>query len=183
MRMHWLLGSKRPHTNVLWWQDGVNCVLRLMGCGSGIEVGQQLLAMAQQLIEAGELSGCVAGMLNPAAVRLRPGPSRLALEIESHVDKRLLLIGDAGGFISEISGEGIFPAMWSACLAVESIAAAVGSRHPQDELRQFNIAWRSTMADYLRPPNTDMHFLLPLIFSNQAMADRMAAAFWEGQNI
>jgi hypothetical protein len=39
------------------------------------------------------------------------------------------------------------------------------------------------MAEYLRRPNADAHFLLPLIFSNQQMADRMAAAFWRGENI
>jgi hypothetical protein len=57
------------------------------------------------------------------------------------------------------------------------------SKHPQDQLREFSTTWRSTMAEFLRPPNTDVHFLLPLIFSNKQMADRMAGAFWEGTNI
>jgi len=39
------------------------------------------------------------------------------------------------------------------------------------------------MAEYLRPPNADLHFLLPLVFSNQQMADRMALACWQGENI
>ena len=39
------------------------------------------------------------------------------------------------------------------------------------------------MADFLRPPNTDLKLLLPLIFTNQPMADRMAAAFFGGENI
>jgi len=39
------------------------------------------------------------------------------------------------------------------------------------------------MAEHLRRPNTDTHFLLPLIFSNRQMADRMADAFWKGENI
>jgi hypothetical protein len=48
---------------------------------------------------------------------------------------------------------------------------------------QFDTRWRLAMADYLRPPNTDMQFLVPLIFTNQPMADRMAAAFFRGENI
>jgi hypothetical protein len=39
------------------------------------------------------------------------------------------------------------------------------------------------MAEYLRPPNADLHFLLPLVFSNEQMAKRLAAAFWRGENV
>ena len=47
----------------------------------------------------------------------------------------------------------------------------------------FDTRWRLEMADYLRQPNTDMEFLIPLVFSNQPIADRMAAAFFLGDNI
>jgi hypothetical protein len=73
--------------------------------------------------------------------------------------------------------------MWSAELAARIIEQAAGSPQAQDTLRQFSSLWRTTMADYLRPPNTDLQFLLPLIFSNQQMAIRMAAALWQGENI
>ncbi|MBI4582221.1 MAG: hypothetical protein HY718_21175, partial [Planctomycetes bacterium] len=85
--------------------------------------------------------------------------------------------------VSETSGEGLYPAVWSARLAVDGIVAAMAGPHPQDQLRQFSTTWRSTMAEYLRPPNTDVHFLLPLILSNRQMASRMADAFWLGHNI
>ena len=48
---------------------------------------------------------------------------------------------------------------------------------------KFDTAWRTQLADYLRPPQTDIQFLLPLIFSNQPMADRMGAAFFHGESI
>ena len=73
--------------------------------------------------------------------------------------------------------------MWSARLAVDVLLRATDSRHPQDTLRHFSAEWRTKMADYLRPPNTDLQFLLPLIFTNQQMADRTADAFWSGKNI
>jgi flavin-dependent dehydrogenase len=180
-RMHWLLGLDRHQACMVWWQEGANWVLSLLAGGTGHDVARLLCTTAGRLIEAGLIAS--REPIRPEAVAVRPAPARSALEIDSHVDKRSLLIGDAGGFISETSGEGIYAAVWSARLAVESVVAAAASRQPQDELRQFSMTWRSTMADYLRPPNTDVHFLLPLIFSNQQMADRMAAAFWIGTNI
>lgn len=123
--------------------------------------------------------------LSMQAVEARPvySPAAEALDMDSHVGKHTLLIGDAGGFISAASSEGIYPAMWSARIAAEVADAALGTVHSQDELMSFDSKWRMQMADYLRSPNTDIQFLLPLIFSNQPMADRMGAAFFAGKNI
>lgn len=110
-------------------------------------------------------------------------PAAVALDMESHVGKHTLVIGDAGGFISVVSNEGIYPGMWSAQIAVEVAVKALGSVHSQDQLMTFDSAWRMQMANYIRPPHTDIQFLLPLIFTNQPMADRMGAAFFHGENI
>ncbi|HNQ21899.1 MAG TPA: FAD-dependent oxidoreductase [Phycisphaerae bacterium] len=118
-----------------------------------------------------------------AQVPLTASPAGLALDLDSHVGKHTLLVGQAGGFVAAGSNEGIYPAMWSAQLAAEVIHRALDSEQSQDTLMTFEQRWRTTMADYLRPPNTDIQFLLPLIFSNQAMADRMGAAFFAGENI
>jgi len=115
--------------------------------------------------------------------KLVRSPASLALDLDTHVGKHALVIGDAGGFVSAASNEGIYPAMWSAQIASEVLLAALSSPQSQDELMGFDAAWRMKMADYLRSPNTDHQFLLPLIFSNQPMADRMGAAFFSGENI
>ena len=112
-----------------------------------------------------------------------PSPASNALDMETHVGKHTLLIGDAGGFISVATSEGMFPAMWSAQIAVGVAGEALHSVHSQEALMTFDSQWRIAMADYLRSPNTDTQFLLPLIFSNQPMADRMGAAFFAGENI
>ncbi len=117
------------------------------------------------------------------SARLIRSPAAEALDTDSHVGKHTLLIGDAGGFISAASNEGVYPAMWSAKIAADVADAALQSKHSQDELMVFDSTWRIQMADYLRSPNTDMQFLLPLIFSNQSMADRMGGAFFRGENI
>ncbi|MCH7839235.1 MAG: hypothetical protein IID38_03225 [Planctomycetes bacterium] len=97
--------------------------------------------------------------------------------------KHTLLIGDAGGFVSAISNEGIYPAIWSAGIAAEVIHEALDANPSQDVLMTFDSRWRVEMADHLRSPHTDIRFLLPLIFTNQPMADRMGAAFFFGENI
>jgi flavin-dependent dehydrogenase len=118
-----------------------------------------------------------------ASAKVLRSPAGAALDMESHVAKHTLLIGDAGGFIAAASNEGIYPAMWSAKLAAKAIESALQSQYSQDQLMSFDSLWRMEMADYLRSPHTDIRFLLPLIFSNQPMADRMGAAFFFGENI
>lgn len=110
-------------------------------------------------------------------------PTAAALDMDTHVGKHTLLVGDAGGFVAAVSNEGLYPAIWSAQIAAEVADEALRSVHPQDTLKDFDARWRMQMADYLRSPNTDAQFLLPLVFSNQPMADRMGAAFFFGDNI
>lgn len=118
-----------------------------------------------------------------AGARIVRTPASAALDMDSHVRKHTLIVGDAGGFVSAVSNEGIYPAMWSARIAAEVVNEALESKHSQDALMQFDSKWRIEIADHLRSPHTDIRFLLPLIFTNQPMADRMAAAFFFGENI
>ncbi len=118
-----------------------------------------------------------------ASAELVFSPASAALDMDSHVGKHTLLIGDAGGFISAASNEGIYPAMWSAKLAAQVIDVALQSEFSQDDLMTFDSLWRTQMADHLRSPQADIRFLLPLIFQNQPMADRMGAAFFFGDNL
>ncbi|GJM24335.1 MAG: hypothetical protein DHS20C16_07500 [Phycisphaerae bacterium] len=121
--------------------------------------------------------------IEPAAVECSKSSFGPALELDSHVGKHTLLIGDAGGFIAAVSQEGIYPSMWSAKIAAEVVGSAWGADISQDALMTFDNKWRLEMGDYLRPPNTDLQLLAPLIFSNQPMTNRMASAFFFGENI
>jgi len=138
-----------------------------------------------QLCKVAASKGLMPRDLSAQAAQTRPirCPAGWALDMDTHVAKHTLLVGDAGGFVAAASNEGIYPAMWSAKIAAEVIDKALGSPYSQDELMTFDTQWRMQIADHLRTPHTDIRFLLPLIFSNQAMADRMAAAFFFGENI
>ena len=119
--------------------------------------------------------------LAPEAADTWLSPAGAAVELETHVAKRAILIGRAGGFVAAVSSLDAYPEMWSAQLAADVAAQAVASANPQDELGRFDAAWRTGMARHLQPPNTDLQFLLPLVFSNSQMADRLARAILTGQ--
>ncbi len=177
--LHWMLAAGDAREWFMWWFASGQVVIRLVAEGSRDEVARRFSECVSRL---GAYLG-LGGEATSVEARMRPAAAPSALERESHVGKRSLAIGDAGGFVAASSREGIYPALWSAKLAAEVLIEARDSTHPQDTLRTFSTKWRSTMAEYLRPPNTDLQFLLPLIFSNRQMADRLASAFWTGENI
>ncbi len=165
-----------------------------VGVGVRSRGGKGLRDLFAEWVEALGKAGLLPGEVAAAPSRLNAAaavvPAGAALEFEQHVGKRTLLIGDAGGFASASTGEGIYPAVWSASLAAPCILralkadAAGSSLSPcQDELLKFKTAWRQEMAPYLQMPNVNVTFLLPLVFSNQEIADRFARAFLFGENL
>jgi flavin-dependent dehydrogenase len=109
-------------------------------------------------------------------------PAGIALDMETLVAKRCLLIGEAAGFVTAFSNELIYPTMKSGWVAAEAAARALRAPVLQDELLSFSPAWRAELADYLRLPNTDLALLMPLVFNNPQMSGRVARAFLLGQS-
>jgi len=136
----------------------------------------------QALLAAARAAGLLSAT-QPLAVSQTVCLAGSALEMESHVGKRCLLIGDAGGFVSAFSHDGLYPALRSGELAAETVAAALRARVLQDELATFSTVWRSELAEYLRMPNTDLGLLMPMVFSNPQMSRRIARAFLLGQTL
>jgi flavin-dependent dehydrogenase len=131
-------------------------------------------------LEAARMEKLLPAKLTPEPVA-GLSPAGAALDMETHVGKRTLLIGDAGGFVAAFSNEGIYPALKSGWLAAETAARALKSPVVQDELATFSAVWRAELAEYLRMPNTDLSLLLPLVFNNAQMSKRVARAFLMGQ--
>lgn len=149
--------------------------------GTSDDAKQMMLKLCQQL----SVHKIVSKDYSSKAIKSQAirNPPSAVMDMESHVGKHTLLIGDAGGFVADASNEGIYPAMWSAKIAADTIDETLNNTHTQDVLMTFDSRWRMEMADYLRSPHTDIRFLLPLVFSNQPMADRMAAAMFLGENL
>ena len=98
------------------------------------------------------------------------------------VANRTLLIGPAGGFYAA-TGEDLYPNCWSAIYAAEVIKKALKEPHLQDALQPYRQRWRTTLGDYLRGPQQNLRFLLPLVYRNQVMTDRLAEAILLGKSL
>jgi hypothetical protein len=98
------------------------------------------------------------------------------------VANRTLLFGPAGGFYSACA-EDIYPCCWSAIYAVEAARKALNEKFVQDALRHYREGWGATLGDYLRGPHQNLRFLLPLVYRNQAMTDRLAQAILSGESV
>jgi flavin-dependent dehydrogenase len=98
------------------------------------------------------------------------------------VANRTLLIGPAGGFFSATS-EDVYPNCWSAVFAADAIKKALKEVHLQDALQPYRHKWRTTLGDYLRGPQQNLRFLLPLVYRNQVMTTRLTESILTGTHV
>jgi hypothetical protein len=91
------------------------------------------------------------------------------------VANRTILVGPAGGFYSAC-GEDIYPNCWSAVYAADVLKKALREPHLQDALNPYRHKWRTTLGDYLRGPQQNLRFLLPLVYRNPVMTTRLTEA-------
>jgi geranylgeranyl reductase family protein len=70
--------------------------------------------------------------------------------ISSLARGRVMLIGDAAGFVSGSTGEGIYPAMVSAEVAVGLIHEALKGPSPAAVLEGYNAKWPPELGDYVK---------------------------------
>jgi flavin-dependent dehydrogenase len=128
----------------------------------------------QQAIEPG-----AANSLDEAVSIDLPLAGALAQE---GVANRTLLIGPAGGFYTACA-EDVYPCCWSATFAVDVARKALKERHLQDALQEYRQKWSTTLGDYLRGPQQNLRFLLPLVYRNPVMTTRLAEAILHGKSV
>ena len=95
---------------------------------------------------------------------------------------RTVLIGPAGGFYTACA-EDIYPNCWSAIYAADAVRKALKETHLQDALQPYRHKWRTTLGNYLRGPQQNLRFLLPLVYRNQVMTNRLAEAILTGKSV
>ncbi len=132
---------------------------------------------AQTLVRHGALKEAVE--IDEAAIKSRDLPLAGALAHEG-VANRTLLVGPAGGFYAA-TGEDIYPNCWSTIFAAEVLKKALKQPFLQDALQPYRHVWRTTLGDYLRGPQQNLRFLLPLIYRNQIMTTRMVEGILTGK--
>lgn len=120
-------------------------------------------------------------VLFPDSVRSLDLPLAGALAHEG-VANRTLLVGPAGGFYSA-TGEDIYPNCWSAIYAADVLRKALKETHLQDAINAYRQVWRTTLGDYLRGPQQNLRFLLPLVYRNQVMTARLTESILQGKSV
>ncbi len=108
-----------------------------------------------------------------------PAAGALAREI---VGNRTLLFGPAGGFYTACL-EDLYPNCWSALFAADAIRGALGEIHLQDALQPYRQSWGTTLGEYLRGPQQNLRFLLPLVYRNPVMSGRLAESILQGKSV
>ena len=150
--------------------------------GRRLQPGQARMLMTRFFDEARSHS-----LLPPSAcsqnLQLFPDPAGLALKCRSLVSRCAVLVGDAGGFVSARSGEGIFPAMLSAKIAAELVSGGLKQGNLADKLQGYDAAWRAELGSYLTPPGPQLLFMLGMLYSDPRITTRLARAFLFGEPI
>ncbi|HVT91040.1 MAG TPA: hypothetical protein VHD56_19460 [Tepidisphaeraceae bacterium] len=133
------------------------------------------------LQQHGDLSGSGGAKIDLRDMVQMDIPLAGALSNEN-VANRTLCVGPAGGFYSTCA-EDIYPNCWSAVCAAETAVNSVREKHLQDALHLYRPKWGATLGDYLRGPQQNLRFLLPLVYRNPTMAARLTEAILSGKSV
>ncbi|TKJ29994.1 hypothetical protein CEE39_08610 [bacterium (candidate division B38) B3_B38] len=159
-----------------------------VGIGGFLKKGQSIKRLYFQLIRALQENGLLPEESIPQSVSYAIDPVGGVYSQRSLVKGRVLLVGDAAGFVSSLTGEGIYPAMVSAQCAAEVIDSAFRRGTITEKLTEFNLQWSKALGNYLKPPSSQLRKrlalkLLPLLFKSRYFSRIAARAYLYGKNI
>jgi geranylgeranyl reductase family protein len=121
-----------------------------IGIGALLENGRAIRPLFQSFVGALRERRHIPADLPEEKVYFDIDPVGAVYNIPGLVRGRTMLIGDAAGFVSGSTGEGIYPGMVSAEIAVEVIRAALGGASVESALLRYNDAWRAELGEYVK---------------------------------
>jgi len=107
-------------------------------------------------------------------------PAGAGVDARRAASGRVILLGDAAGFASGSTGEGIFPGMRSALVAAAVAGDAIRSENFDDAAANYDKAWRSELESYIKTPATSELMLLTMLYSFDKVRDKIARKFLYG---
>ncbi len=121
-----------------------------VGIGALLKDGRAVRPLFREFVRALRERGHIPGDLPEGRVYFDLDPVGGVYRIPSLVRGRVMLLGDAAGFVSGSTGEGIYPAMVSAEVAVEVVHQALKVPSPAAVLARYNQEWRAELGDYVK---------------------------------
>ncbi len=159
-----------------------------VGIGGFLKKEQSIKRLYIQLIKALQGSGLIPEESIPQRVSYAIDPVGGVYSQKSLVKGRVVLIGDAAGFVSSLTGEGIYPGMVSAQCAAEVIDSAFRQGTITQKLTEFDLQWAKALGDYLKPPSSQFRKriglkLLPLLFRSRLFSRIAARIYLYGRDL
>ncbi len=121
-----------------------------VGIGAMLEDGRSIRPLFREFIHALRDRNQIPSDLPEGRVYFDIDPVGGVFRTPSLVRGRMMLIGDAAGFVSGSTGEGIYPAMVSAEIAAGLIDQALKHSSPTFVLEGYNAKWRVELGDYVK---------------------------------
>jgi len=110
-------------------------------------------------------------------------PVGAALDSHNSAGGRVLLVGDAAGFVSGHTGEGIFPGMIGAEVAAKTIVETLDGESIESLPERYERAWRRELGDFLRTPDAAELLLVGMMFTDKSLVPKIARTYLSGKPI
>ncbi len=121
-----------------------------VGIGALLGDNREIRPLFSQFFRDLQRRGHVPADLREKGIYFDIDPVGAVYRMPSLTRGRVVLIGDAAGFVSGSTGEGIYPGMVSAEVACKVIHQAIERGSIENSLARFNDLWRSELGDYIR---------------------------------
>ena len=159
-----------------------------VGIGGRLRDAERIQDLYENFFRAAQARGWLPAELAPQKPYYAVDPAGAVTKGKPLVRGRIVLVGDAGGFVSGSTGEGIYPAMESARLAVELIVRGLRAGNLAGELKRFETEWRLRLGGYVRPlPGGEKKQQtvgrMGLIFRSRLVCGVAARAFLYGEPV
>ncbi len=174
-----ILAMDEPTELGVFFATGTTLHLRIVSnsTATGSRVAE-LSSMVARLQRAGLLSERLP--LNRSRGAVWHPPAGVAMELETHVTKRCLMAGTAGGFAEIVLGQTLLTSVRSALMAADTAMAALKHENVQEILGNFKTSWRDSLASWFRPLPTPLHMLMPMLPANKRLAAKLTAQLLRG---
>ena len=119
-----------------------------VGIGGRVPPGADIRAIMRTFVERAREAKLIPSDLRISDPDYALDPAGAVHKMKTLTKGRTILIGDAAGFVSGSTGEGIYPGMVSGAIAADVVHEALGKGSPDVSI--FNSRWRVELGSYLR---------------------------------
>ena len=119
-----------------------------VGIGGRVGPGADIREIMRTFVERSRQAKLIPSDLKISKPDYALDPAGAVHKMERLTKNRTILIGDAGGFVSGSTGEGIYPGMVSGAIAADVVHEALSKG--SSDISAFNDRWRIELGGYLR---------------------------------